>query len=81
MSQGWEVGHCEDHFDKESILNAIFQLSNEFTKGGETMFYDNKACDRGYSIACRNLRAILAPFNRLYHCATPWKNGRACIGK
>ena len=34
----------------------------------------------GFDIQAKHLRAILAPFNRLLHCATPWTGARACFG-
>ena len=36
ISGGWDIGHCEDHIDENSIVNAIFQFCNPSTTGGST---------------------------------------------
>ena len=36
-----------------SVMNAIFQICNENTKGGSTMFYDNDTAMKGFAISCK----------------------------
>ena len=52
----------------------------ESTSGGDTLFYDDKWCDRAFSVKRKNRRIVIGPFNRCYHSATPWSGLRACIG-
>ena len=34
-------------------MNAIFQICNENTKGGSTMFYDDDTAMKGFAIKCK----------------------------
>lgn len=78
------LGFCEGHIDLFSIVNCLMICCNHDTIGGSTRFWSNSNNLDGttnyFDVLLGNYRLILAPFNRLRHAATAYKNGRICIG-